>query len=604
MTDTQMLRMQVLIQELNEASTAYYGGGKELMSDHEWDAKFDELTKLENETNTVLKNSPTHKVSDEGVQGDVLVVKHEFPALSLQKSKSVDALIKWADGRPVNLSWKLDGMTLVVTYDGGKLVRIVTRHDGITGYDITKFADAIRNIPKTINYSGHLVVRGEALISYDDFEKVNEMYDGVYENPRNLVAGSLNPSTKSASDIEDRCITWVPFTLVYIDSNDEKVNKNWSSRMAYLRALGFETVDSEIIMRPNVYLKDVVEKWSNNVSKCKYAVDGLVLVYEDVEYASQGTDTGHHNTRGGFAFKWQDTEAESVLTYIDWSPSVNSINPVAVFESVRLEGTTVSRASLCNLSELERLGIGGPGTKVTVIKANKIIPKVVRAEVPEGVSKNWDIPEVCPVCGSKTEVFVSDKGVKTLVCTNKDCAAKNLRKLERFVCKYGFNIIGLSVSTLKKMIELKLISNFEDVLSIPEREIEIRNALENQPGFGSKMVTNMMVSVHKARYVDADKFLYSLCIPMCGRDMAKKLASKYTICELIDKAISDAKNGTSVICEECDGIGEVKAKAFVDWFADDTNVEMVNRLVSLCTITNAVKSFSVFRFKKCRLSHQ
>jgi len=577
------LKMRTLVDELNEASKAYYGGEKELMSDHEWNDKFDELANLEKETGFVFPDSPTQNVSkEEDVEGGV-VVKHEEPALSLPKSKSVSDVIDWTEGLPVDLSWKLDGMTLVITWDNGKLTRVVTRHDGITGYDITYLADAISNVPKVIPYSGHLVVRGEAVMSYDDFYEVNERYGRKYENPRNLVAGSLNPRTKSVNDIIDRCITWVPFTLVRINSNDSNVQSSWRARMEYLRSLGFETVDSVFVLHPTLHLSGEIEKWSNKVDNYKYPVDGLVVVYDDVVYASEGEDTIHHNTRGGFAFKWEDEEKETELVMIDWSPSVNSINPVAIFEPVRLEGTTVSRASLCNLSEMKRLGIGGPGTKVGVVKANKIIPKVVRAEVPEGVSVSFDMPTVCPVCKSSTAVAVSENGIETLVCTNVNCVGKNLRKFERFVCKYGFNIMGLSTSTLEKFAQAGFVSNYVGIMRIPNNELDIRRNLVGHYGIGDKTISNLIASINKAKHVKADAFLYALCIPTCGRDTAKKLASTYPIAELVDIAISDVRNGTSRILETC-GIGEVKSKAFVSWFEDYDNIDLIKTLMDICDI--------------------
>ena len=589
-------RMQELIDELNAASEAYYGGEKELMTNYEWDAKFDELTALEEETGIVLDGSPTHNVSKEA-NGAADTVIHETPALSLPKSKLESKLISWADGRPIDLSWKLDGMTLVVTWDNGRLTRIVTRGNGISGFDITRLEAAIENIPLKIPYDGHLVVRGEAVISYDDFARFNDECGNIYENPRNLVAGSLNPYTKSVYDIDDRGIIWLPFTLVSIDWDKVDFNakqvvhdiSRWSERMRLLQYYGFKTVESEFISAPNEELSGAIARWSERVPSYPYAVDGLVIVYEDTVYASTGTNTGHHNTKGGFAFKWEDEKAETTLLDIEWSPSVNSINPVAIFESVRLEGTSVSRASLCNLNEMKRLGIGGPGTKVTVIKANKIIPKIVSASVPEGVSESWNRPCECPVCKAPTEVATSENGVQTLVCSNPDCVAKKLRKFERFVSKYGMNIFGLSKSTLSKLAAVGLINSYADILTLPDREDVVRATIEGQFGIGKKTITNMMASINKAKSVKAEQFLYSLCIPMCGRDMAKQLAASFTMEDLVEIAVNDAKNGTDFILAGTQNIGDVKAKSFIEWFADDDNVKMIRNLMSICTIKDSVR---------------
>lgn len=587
-------RMQELIDELNAASEAYYSGEKELMTNYEWDAKFDELTDLEDETGIVLHGSPTHNVSKEAnLQADI--VMHETPALSLQKSKLESKLISWAEGRPIDLSWKLDGMTLIVTWDNGRLTRIATRGNGISGFDITRFASAISNIPLDIPYNGHLVVRGEAVISYDNFAKFNDECGNIYENPRNFVAGSLSPYTKSVCD---RGIIWLPFTLVHIDwdavDSDVKMLvhniDNWSERMKLLHHYGFKTVESELISVPDKDLSDAIARWSARVQSYDYPVDGLVIVYEDIVYSSTGINTGHHNTKGGFAFKWEDEKVETTLLDIEWSPSANSINPVAIFEPVYLEGTFVSRASLYNLNEIKRLGIGGPGTIVTVIKSNKINPKIVSALVPEGISKSWNCPCECPVCKAPTKILVSDKGVKTLICSNPDCAAKKLSKFERFVSKSGMNIFGLSKSTLSKLITLGLINSYMDILTLPDREDLVRETIEGKFGIGEKTITNIMVSINKAKIVNADQFLYSLSIPMCGRDMAKQLTNLFIMKDLVEAAVNDAKNGTNFILAAAQNIGDVKAKLFIEWFADDNNVKMINDLMSICTIKDLCTS--------------
>lgn len=577
-------KIKQLISELNVASKAYYGGNAQIMPDAVWNAKFDELSTLERQYNIVLPCSPTQHVSHENIVGEK--VTHEFPALSLPKSKSKDDVIKWTQKKSVDLSWKLDGMTLVVTYDGGKLTRVVTRGDGEVGSDITHLSDAIGNIQKVIDYKGHLVIRGEAVIAYADFESINEKYDNAYENPRNLVAGSLNPLTQ-VELIMDRCITWIPFTLVYV----EEIINSWKERMHYLKTLGFKVVDSELIDNIDT-LSGIIDKWSDQVEYVQYPVDGLVVVYDDIEYASGGTLTGHHDTRGGFAFKWADEEAETELVDIEWSVSINSINPVAIFKPVRLEGTTVQRASLCNISECERLGIGDIGTKLTVIKANKIIPKVIKASQ-VGV---FNIPAECPVCGHKTIIKTGATGTKVLVCDNSQCGAKNISKMSRFVSKYGFDITGLSEKTLIDLVNRGLIASFVDIFDLLNDTYKVANVLSELEGWGPKSIQNLLQSIESAKSVKSDNLLYSLCIPMCGRDVSKKLTKKYSLLDIVKLAKDDAMNNTNILMNGIDGIGYVKAAAFIDWFRDTNNVMIIEKLMSLCNVidnNNSVSTLSL-----------
>lgn len=577
-------KIKQLISELNAASKAYYGGSAQIMPDAVWNVKFDELSTLERQYNIVFPCSPTQHVSHENIVGEK--VTHEFPALSLPKSKSKDDVIKWTQKKSVDLSWKLDGMTLVVTYDGGKLTRVVTRGDGEVGSDITHLSDAIDNIQKVIDYKGHLVIRGEAVISYADFESINEKYDNAYENPRNLVAGSLNPLTQ-VELIMDRCITWIPFTLVYVE---ETIN-SWKERMHYLKTLGFKVVDSELIDNIDA-LSGIIDKWSDQVEYVQYPVDGLVVVYDDIEYASGGTLTGHHDTRGGFAFKWADEEAETELVDIEWSVSINSINPVAIFKPVRLEGTTVQRASLCNISECERLGIGDIGTKLTVIKANKIIPKVIKASQ-VGV---FNIPAECPVCGHKTIIKTGATGTKVLVCDNSQCGAKNISKMSRFVSKYGFDITGLSEKTLIDLVNRGLIASFVDIFDLLNDTYKVANVLSELEGWGPKSIQNLLQSIESAKSVKSDNLLYSLCIPMCGRDVSKKLTKKYSLLDIVKLAKDDAMNNTNILMNGIDGIGYVKAAAFIDWFRDTNNVMIIEKLMSLCNVidnNNSVSTLSL-----------
>ena len=386
MTEEQQKRMEQLVDELNRASEAYYNGRQELMTDYEWDARFDELKRLEMETGTTLPDSPTQRVSEDNTAGQK--EEHEFPALSLAKTKQVSDLVKWAEGRPIWISWKLDGLTLVVTYDGGRLTKVVTRGNGHIGTNITHLAHAISGIPQRIEELGHVVIRGEAVISYDDFNQFVMESGEDYANPRNLASGSL--SLKDPEEVKPRKIQWIPFTLSYPTSII-----SWGARMDWLDTLGFNTVQRELVENPTEEnVQAVIDRFTERVtgqnqktldsplstlnSAYPFPVDGLVITYDDTEYAATGSVTGHHATRAGLAFKWQDEAAETELQEIEWSCAASTISPVAIFSPVELEGTTVKRASLCNISECERLGIGDAGTKLSVIKANKIIPKVIK----------------------------------------------------------------------------------------------------------------------------------------------------------------------------------------------------------------------------------
>ena len=574
--------MRLLVDKLNKASDAYYNGRSEAMTDYEWDALFDELKRLEQETGEFLPDSPTNKVSEDNITGKK--EEHEFAALSLAKTKKPEDLVKWAEGRPIWLSWKLDGLTLVVTYDGGHLTKVVTRGNGHTGTNITHLAKAIKGIPPTIKDKGHLVIRGEAVISYEDFERFNMESDEEYANPRNLASGSL--SLKDPAVVAQRHINWIPFTLVHTDND---IN-SWGARMNYLKETGLGCVEHELISNPTLAnIDNVISQWTQRVTDHKnpYPVDGLVIVYDDTSYASTGSVTGHHATRAGFAFKWQDESAHTELVNIEWSCAVSTISPVAIFTPVELEGTTVKRASLCNISECERLGIGDKGTKIEVIKANKIIPKVIRVDKTIG---NFVVPHHCPVCNAPAKVDISAaSGTKTLHCTNPTCPAKQLKKFARFVSKEGVNIDGISEQTLAKFINLGWIKEYADIFKLTEHVQQI-SKLE---GFGDKSATNIIRSVEKARDVEARKLLYALSIPLCGQDVCTRLLSAYSFNDLTNIArgsenhavtLPDSQNNLFTpsaenILATIPGIGPEKAGSFVKWFKNKANQEIFDHLL-------------------------
>lgn len=579
-SDIKLEQMRAWVAQLNEAADAYYNGRGELMTDFEWDALFDQLKALEAETGVVLPESPTNKVSADDVAGEK--EPHEFAALSLAKTKKVGEVAKWAEGRPIWISWKLDGLTLVVTYDNGTLTKVVTRGDGHIGTNITHLAAGIRGIPTKIKSQGHLVVRGEAVISYADFEAFCASSQEDYANPRNLASGSL--TLKNVDELKGRNLQWIPFTLVHTDQ--ELVS--WGARMDYLDQVGLSSVARERIDAPTVEsIQAAIDRWTQLVTDRTnpFPVDGLVVCYDDTDYAQTGSVTGHHATRAGFAFKWQDETAATVLEEIEWSCAVASISPVAIFRPVQLEGTTVKRASLCNISECERLGIGGKGTELEVIKANKIIPKVVKVTNAVG---SLTIPAKCPVCGAATEVVTAESGTRKLLCTNPECTARELRKFMRFVSKDGMDIDGLAGETLAKFVNRGWIKTFGDIYRLGAHELEITG----MEGFGEKSAKKITAAIEKARTRKATQFLVALSIPLCGVDVAKRLLSAYKVKELFAKAAeaahpADLFSPGPEVFASIDGIGPGKSAAFVNWCADPRHLAVVDDLLAQVTLEEA-----------------
>lgn len=576
-----VLRMQLLIEELNQASDAYYNGKAELMSDHEWDARFDELKRLEEETGEILPDSPTQKVSEDHVEGQK--EEHEFPALSLAKTKQVTDLEKWAEGRPIWISWKLDGLTLVVTYDNGQLTKVVTRGNGHIGTNITHLSKVISGIPQRISEKGHVVIRGEAVISYEDFNNFLIESGEDYANPRNLASGSL--TLKDIEEVRRRHIQWIPFTLVHTDRD----LVSWGERMSFLEKNGFSTVEHESVDNPTTAnIQTVVDRFTAIVTGetplsspnrkgqgASFPVDGLVVCFDDTDYAQTGSVTGHHATRSGMAFKWQDEAAETELDHIEWSCAASTISPVAVFRPVELEGTTVKRASLCNISECERLNIGSKGTRISVIKANKIIPKVIHVIEKAG---QLEIPAQCPVCHHETKIVESESGTRKLQCTNPTCPAKQLKKFARFVSKEGMNIDGISEQTLSRFVNLGWIQEYADIFRLRDHIREIAHL----DGFGERSASNIMRSIDKARHVEAQRFLYALSIPMVGIDVCKKLLGAYPLEELIMKAREATE---TEFFSHIPGIGPEKSATFVNWFQNEDNFLSVSQLLELIEVS-------------------
>lgn len=566
LTEEVKIRCEELVKRLNEASEAYYNGKEELMSNYEWDALFDELTALETETGYILPDSPTQNTGFEENSGERET--HEFPALSLAKTKQVSELQKWAGDKPIWLSWKLDGLTLVLTYDDGKLTKILTRGNGTTGTNITYLKNAIQGFPLKIKYKGHMVVRGEATISYTDFEVINDTIeddDEKYANPRNLASGTL--SLEDPEKVAERHVHFNAFTLVFI----KEPLVSWGERMDFLKNEGFTVVDREAVTAAS--LAEAIEKWTRRVEsrEMDIPVDGLVICFDDTEYAASGNVTGHHAARAGYAFKWQDVSAKSELKYVEWSCAASTISPVAVFEPVQLEGTTVSRASLCNISEMERLGIGKSCT-LEVIKANKIIPKCIAVTNAEGA---FEIPSACPVCGAATEIHIGEKSkTKTLHCTNADCTAKHGKKFTRFVSKSGMDIDGLSIQTMLKFMNAGFLSRFSDIYHLSEHA----EAIRQMEGFGEKSCKNMMNAIEKSKNVHPVNFIYALCIPMLGIDAGKKIIAALGF----DGFLERLKSGKGF--EDVDGIGPEKSGSAVLWYQNEKNAESLEALLKEVTV--------------------
>ncbi len=559
-------RCAELVKKLNESSEVYYNGGEEIIPNYEWDAMFDELAALEAQTGYILPDSPTQNTGFEENNGEK--EPHEFPALSLAKTKQVSELVKWAEDKEVWLSWKLDGLTLVLTYDNGKLARILTRGNGAVGTNITYLKNSIKGFPLKIKYKGHLVVRGEAVISYSDFELINAMVeddDEKYANPRNLASGTL--SLDDPEKVKERRVCFHAFTLVYL----EEPLVRWGERMDFLEREGFTVVDRERADAGSI--PEAVERWSGKVERGEMdlPVDGLVICYDDTEYAAQGSVTGHHATKGGYAFKWQDVSALSKLLYVEWSCAASTISPVAVFEPVQLEGTTVSRASLCNLSEMERLGIGEECT-LEIIKANKIIPKCISVKEASG---KVVIPSKCPVCGAETKIHTSEKSkTRTLHCTNPECSAKHVKKFTRFVSKTGMDIDGLSIQTILRFMNEGFIGDFADIYRLSKYADTIRQ----MEGFGDKSCENIMRAIEKSRVANPVSFIYALCIPMIGVDAGKKIVAQCGFEGFLERL------GKGLGFEDIDGIGPEKSGSALLWYENEKNRSSLKELLKEVTI--------------------
>lgn len=553
-------RIKDLVELLNKANKAYYQEANEIMTNFEYDKLYDELVGLEKETGMVLSNSPTVNVGYQ-VVSQLPKEQHNSPMLSLDKTKEVGALADFAGDRKCLLSWKMDGLTVVLTYENGELVKAVTRGNGLVGEVITNNAKTFKNIPISIPYKGRLTLRGEAIIKYSDFEQINreiEDADSKYKNPRNLCSGSVRQLNSQVT--AERNVNFVAFAL--INADDVDFGNSIEQQYKWMESQGFQVVEYRVVTRNS--MEDAVKYFAEKIQTYDYPSDGLVLMFDDIEYGlSLGTTAKF--PRNGIAFKWEDEQAETTLKYIEWSPSrTGLINPVAVFEPVELEGTTVSRASVHNISIMEELELGS-GDKIKVYKANMIIPQISENLTKSGID---DLPKECPVCGHATEVK-AENGIKTLYCPNSQCPAKHVKLFTLFVSRNGMNIDGLSEETLEKFIDAGYIKEFADIFHLDRYYEEIVAT----PGFGQKSYDNLMDSVEKARNVELSALIYSLGIPNIGSANAK------LICKAFNNKIEKIRNASVEELIEIDGIGEIMAEKFCQYFADEDNIKKLDNLL-------------------------
>lgn len=559
-TENKMKRMRDLVDLLNRARRAYEQEDTEIMSNYEYDQLYDELQALEKELNTTLAASPTVNVGYE-VLSELQKEQHERPMLSLDKTKDVERLKEFLGDQSAMISWKLDGLTIVLTYRDGALEKAVTRGNGEVGEVVTNNARVFRNLPLHIPYEGELVLRGEAVISYKDFKEINEEIgdaDAKYKNPRNLCSGSVRQLNNEIT--AKRKVRFYAFTLV--NAGDVDFHNSRMYQMQWLKEQGFDVVENHPVTRETV--DEEVDWFASQIGKNEVPSDGLVLVYDDIAYG-QSLGTTAKFPRDSFAFKWADEIRETTLKEIEWNPSrTGLINPVAIFEPVELEGTTVSRASVHNISIMEELELG-VGDRITVYKANMIIPQIAENLTRSGVK---DIPAACPVCGGATRVSMENE-TKTLYCTNPKCQAKHVKSFTLFVSRDAMNIEGLSEATLEKFIINGYIKDLTDLFHLDRYAEEIKN----MDGFGEKSYENLQNSIKTARTTTLPRLVYSLGIPNIG------IANAKMICRAFDHDPEKVLNATEEELDEISGVGGVIAKAYVDYFADEEHRNVFRRLL-------------------------
>ena len=553
-------RMQELIKILNEASKAYYAEDREIMSNFEYDRLYEELEGLEKETGIVLSGSPTVSVGYESVE-ELPKERHESPMLSLGKTKSREELKDWLQGKEAILSWKLDGLTVVLTYRNGELFKAVTRGNGEIEEVITGNARTFKNIPLNIAFKGELVLRGEAVITYSDFEKINEEIpeaEAKYKNPRNLCSGSVRQLNNEIT--AKRNVRFYAFTLV--SAEDVDFHNSREEQFRFLEKQGFEVVERKMVT-PDTILSAISE-FENKIPAYDVPSDGLVLTYEDIAYGKSLGRTAKF-PRDAIAFKWADEIRETTLTEVEWSASrTGLINPVAIFTPVELEGTTVSRASVHNVSIVKELKLG-IGDRITVYKANMIIPQIAENLTQSG---NLPIPATCPVCGGETKIQ-NMNDTETLYCTNPECAAKKIKSFTLFVSRDALNMEGLSEATLEKFISMGFIHEYADLFHLTEH----RDAIVDMEGFGEKSYTNLVDSIEKARNTTLPRLIYGLGIANIGLVNAKML------CRHFDYDLDALQSAKEEELSDIEGVGDVIAGAFVSYMNNPANKEKIDHLL-------------------------
>lgn len=556
--EDKITRMKELINILNKASELYYQKNTIMMTDYEYDHLYDELVELEKETNMTLSNSPTINVEPE-ISSSLKQVEHPSPMLSLAKTKKVSELENFLGNKEGLLSWKLDGLTIVLTYEDGKLISGVTRGTGIIGELVTENVKQFKNVPLTIPYKGRLVLRGEAIIKYSDFNRMNEeLGDGSsqYKNPRNLCSGSVRQLDSSIT--AKRCVNCIIFALI---ESSTKISNLKSECFDWLKNQGFEVVEHYKVTKNTV--KEQVLMFKEKVKEYDIPSDGLVITYDDIAYGNSLGTTAKF-PKHSLAFKWKDETVATTLRKVDWLVSrTGLINPVAVFDPVELEGTIVSRASVHNVSILEGLKLG-IGDTIMVYKANMIIPQIASNSTQSG---NLEIPDRCPVCGSKASI-ISNSDVKYLYCMNDFCKAKLIKRLSLFVSRNAMNIDGISDMILNKLITEKIVNNYKDLYHLDR----YKDKIIAFDGFGEKSYSNMVNSIEKSRHVKLANFIYALGIPDIGFSRAK------LICNHFNNDFNKISNLTYEELSNISGVGDVIAKEWIDTFSNPDFIEELKEL--------------------------
>ena len=563
-------RIDELTARLNEASRAYYTDGAEIITNYEYDAMYDELLALEDETGYIRDDSPSVNVGYETAAGLPKIV-HESKMLSLNKTKDRDELKAWLGDQKGLLSWKLDGLTVGLTYENGRLVQGVTRGNGVEGEVITANVLACRNVPKTIPHKGRTVLRGEAVIRYSDFERINEAIedaDAKYKNPRNLCSGSIRQLDPKIT--AERNVSFYAFALIRAEGADLRSRRD---QMEWMKQQGFDEVD--YVMVDAESLSGAIDRYEEAIPDFDIPSDGLVLTLDDLEYSATLGETAKY-PKDSIAFKWRDQQAETVLREIEWSPSrTGLLNPVAIFDPVELEGTTVSRASVHNINIMEDLELG-IGDTVQVYKANMIIPQLAGNLTRSG---NIEIPASCPVCGGPTRVK-DEEGTKTLHCTNPDCLAKHVKKFSHFVSRDALNIEGLSESGLLKLIGIGAIKTFPDLFRLDRHEDEI----VSMEGFGKKSYDNLTESAKRASHTTPARLLYGLGVPGIG------VQNSNIICRACRNSWAEIQSLDEEALKDIDGVGDVMAKDYAAYFADEKNAAVTAELLGLLTLDESFEA--------------